>query len=73
MRDALTSLEQISTYGAGDVSRAVAQEFLGEVSGSVLGSVTEALARRDVPALFETIGRLVDRGRDLMWYLQFVR
>ena len=68
MRDALTSLEQISTYGAGDVSRAVAQEFLGEVSGSVLGSVTEALARRDVPALFETIGRLVDRGRDLMQF-----
>jgi len=70
MRDALTSLEQISTYGAGDVSRAVAQEFLGEVSGSVLGSVTEALARRDVPALFETVGRLVDKGRDLM---QFTR
>lgn len=68
MRDALTSLEQISTYGAGDVLRSVAQEFLGEVSGSVLGSVTEALARRDVPALFETVGRLVDRGRDLMQF-----
>jgi len=37
MRDALTSLEQISTYGAGDVSRAVAQEFLGEVRARCLG------------------------------------
>ena len=70
MRDALTSLEQISTYGGGSVTTKVAQEFLGEVSGSVLGSVTEALARRDVPALFDAVGRLVDKGRDL---LQFSR
>ena len=70
MRDALTSLEQISTYGGGSVTTKVAQEFLGEVSGSVLGSVTEALARRDVPELFDAVGRLVDKGRDL---LQFSR
>ena len=42
MRDALTSLEQLSVFGAGDISLSAATDFLGEVSGSVLGSVCRA-------------------------------
>ena len=70
MRDALTSLEQLSVFGAGNVSLAAATDFLGEVSGSVLGQVSRALAHRDVAALFAEVGELVDAGRDL---LQFTR
>ena len=70
MRDALTSLEQLSVFGAGNVSLAAATDFLGEVSGSVLGQVSRSLAQRDVAALFASVGDLVDAGRDL---LQFTR
>ncbi len=70
MRDALTSLEQLSVFGSGNISAAAAQDFLGEVSGSILGAVTDAIARRDVPALFDQVAELSDAGRDL---LQFVR
>ncbi len=70
MRDALTSLEQLSVFGAGEISLACAQDFLGEVSGSVLGNVGTALAQRDIAALFAEVERLVGTGCDL---LQFTR
>lgn len=70
MRDALTSLEQLSVFGAGEISLSCAQDFLGEVSGSVLGNVGTALAARDIAALFAEVERLVGTGCDL---LQFTR
>ena len=70
MRDALTSLEQLSVFGGGSIDLAGAADFLGEVSGSVLGTVSRAMAHRDVPALFSEVAELVDAGRDL---LQFTR
>ena len=70
MRDALTSLEQLSVFGNGNISVEAAQDFLGEVSGSVLGGVVNALAKRDVPALFGEVEKLMSSGRDL---LQFTR
>lgn len=70
MRDALTSLEQLSVFGAGEISLSCAQDFLGEVSGSVLGNVGTALATRDIAALFAEVERLVGTGCDL---LQFAR
>ena len=70
MRDALTALEQLSVFGAGDISLAAAQEMLGEVSHAVLGEVALAIARRDTAELFSQVARLVDEGRDP---LQFTR
>lgn len=70
MRDALTSLEQLSVFGNGNISAEAAQDFLGEVSSSVLGGVVNALAKRDVPALFGEVEKLMSSGRDL---LQFTR
>ena len=70
MRDALTSLEQLSVFGNGHIGVKAAQDFLGEVSGSVLGTTATALARRDVPTLFSEVEKLVGSGRDL---LQFTR
>ena len=45
-----------------------AQDFLGEVSGSVLGGVVNALAKRDVPALFGEVEKLMSSGRDLLQF-----
>lgn len=68
MRDALTSLEQLSVFGNGNISVEAAQDFLGEVSGSVLGGVVNALAKRDVPALFGEVEKLMSSGRDLLQF-----
>ena len=68
MRDALTSLEQLSVFGNGNVSVEAAQDFLGEVSGSVLGGVVNALAKRDMPALFGEVEKLMSSGRDLLQF-----
>ena len=70
MRDALSTLEQLSVFGGGVIGLEAAQDMLGAVPGSALGEVVEALANRDVPVLFAQIGALVDAGRDL---LQFTR
>lgn len=70
MRDALSALEQLSVFGAGDVSAEAARDLLGEASGSALSGVSLALASRDVPALFSEVAELVNNGGDL---LQFTR
>lgn len=66
MRDALSVLEQLSTFGGGSVSLDAARDLLGEVSGSMLTELTGALAGRDVPTVFAKVGELVDSGRDLL-------
>ena len=66
MRDALTSLEQLSVFGAGNISLAATQDLLGEVSGSVLGKMARAMASRDAAALFSEVATLSDAGRDLL-------
>lgn len=70
MRDALSTLEQLSVFGDGQISAEAARDLLGEVSGTQLAQVSLALARRDVATLFDEVARLVDAGRDL---LQFSR
>ena len=66
MRDALTSLEQLSVFGAGHIGLEATQDLLGEVSGSVLGKMARAMARRDVATLFGEVSKLADAGRDLL-------
>lgn len=66
MRDALSALEQLSTFGGGSVSLDAARDLLGEVSSSMLTELIGALARRDVPTVFARIGELVESGRDLL-------
>ena len=70
MRDALSSLEQLSVFGSGSITLALTRDMLGEVSSSTLHVTAKALAERDVPTLFSTVATLVDAGRDL---LQFTR
>jgi DNA polymerase-3 subunit gamma/tau len=66
MRDALTTLEQLSVFGDGRISADAARDLLGEASSSALGEVVGALARRDVATLFSQVSQAVNEGRDLL-------
>ena len=66
LRDALSTLEQLSVFGAGAVKLSDARSLLGEVATSVLGDFTRAIARRDVVELFSRVGAQVDEGNDLL-------
>ncbi len=70
MRDALSTLEQLSVFGGGSITAAAAQDLLGSVPGAEMDHVVEALAARDVPMLFLQVGELIESGRDP---LQFTR
>ena len=70
MRDALTSLEQVSVFGDGAITLSATQDLFGEANGAVLGNVTKSIAERDVASLFEEVSKLASEGRDL---LQFTR
>ncbi len=66
MRDALSTLEQLSVFGNGSVLAADARSLLGEVSSTVLAEFAGAIARRDVVELFGLIRSQIDEGNDLM-------
>ena len=66
MRDALSTLEQLSVFGNGSVHAADARALLGEVSGTVLSEFSRAIAARDVATLFGLVRAQVDAGEDLM-------
>ena len=66
MRDALSTLEQLSVFGNGSVTIDDARSLLGEVAGSVLAEFARAIAARDVAALFALVREQVDEGGDLM-------
>ena len=66
MRDALSTLEQLSVFGAGSVHVDDARSLLGEVSNSVLAEFVRAIAARDVTALFGLVRSQVDEGNDLL-------
>lgn len=70
LRDALSTLEQLSVFGDGTISLAATRDMLGALSSSQLSQVLMALAQRDVPKLFSVVSDLVDEGHDL---LRFVR
>ena len=70
MRDALSTLEQLSVFGGGVIDVASTRDLLGAVSGETLDNVMHALAARDVAGLFAQVATLVDSGNDL---LQFTR
>lgn len=66
MRDALSTLEQLSVFGNGSVHASDARALLGEVSGTVLSEFSRAIAARDVATLFGLVRTQVDAGEDLM-------
>ena len=66
MRDALSTLEQLSVFGGGSVRLADARSLLGEVSLTILAQFASGIASRDVVELFGLVRTQVDEGNDLM-------
>ena len=66
MRDALSTLEQLSVFGNGAVHADDARSLLGEVSDQILGEFARAIANRDVAELYGLIRTQVEEGNDLL-------
>ena len=66
MRDALSTLEQLSVFGNGSVHVDDARSLLGEVSDQILGEFAHAIAERDVAELYGLIRAQVEEGNDLL-------
>ncbi len=66
MRDALSTLEQLSVFGAGEVRAADARSLLGEASNAVLGEFASGIAKRDIVSLFSLVEKQVNEGNDLL-------
>lgn len=65
MRDALSTLEQLSVFGDGSVRIDDARALLGEVASTVLSEFACKMAVRDAVGLFGLIRAQVDEGNDL--------
>lgn len=65
MRDALSTLEQLSVFGDGSVRIDDARALLGEVASTVLSEFACKMAVRDTVSLFGLIRAQVDEGNDL--------
>ena len=66
MRDALSTLEQLSVFGNGAVHADDARSLLGEVSDQILGEFARAISKRDVAELYGLIRAQVEEGNDLL-------
>lgn len=66
MRDALSTLEQLSVFGNGAVHADDARSLLGEVSDQILGEFARAIAERDIAELYGLIRAQVEEGNDLL-------
>jgi len=63
MRDGLSILDQVVSFGEGPVTAARVREVLGLISDDVYGELLRLVAERDSKAVFPARERLVDRGR----------
>ena len=65
MRDGLSILDQVVSFGEGPVTAARVREVLGLISDDVYGELLRLVAERDPQAVFPLVERLVDAGADL--------
>lgn len=66
MRDALSTLEQLSVFGDGSVRADDARALLGEVASTVLAEFACKMAVRDTVGLFGLVRVQVGEGNDLL-------
>ncbi len=68
MRDALSSLEQLSVFGNGSITLEDALDMLGVSSSSQMHDIAMAIAQRDGARLFDLIDEMVNNGADLLHF-----
>src|SRR2546421_7027758 len=65
MRDGLSILDQVVSFGAGPVTADRVRDVLGLISDDVYGDLLRVVAERDPAGVFPLVARLVDGGADL--------
>ncbi len=70
MRDAITTLEQLASFGGGAIALEDVEDLLGEVDAEVLFGAAELILERDVAEAFRFVARLAEGGVDMN---EFVR
>src|SRR3989454_9280064 len=65
MRDGLSILDQVASFGEGPVTAVRVREVLGLISDDVYGELLRLVSERDPRAGFPLVERLVDAGADL--------
>src|SRR5881409_2601030 len=65
MRDALSLLDQVLSFGEGPVTAARVREVLGLIPDELYGEMLRLVAERDAPAVFALVDRLTEAGADL--------
>ena len=65
MRDGLSILDQVVSFGDGPVTADRVRDVLGLISDDVYGELLRLVAERDAAAVFPLVERLVDGGADL--------
>src|SRR5437016_722285 len=65
MRDGLSILDQVVSFGAGPVTAERVRDVLGLISDDVYGELLRVVAERDSAGVFPLVERLVNGGADL--------
>src|SRR5712691_5179451 len=65
MRDALSLLDQVLSFGEGPVTAARVREVLGLIPDELYGEMLRTIVERDPAAVFPLIERLLESGADL--------
>jgi len=65
MRDALSILDQVLSFGEGPLTAGRVREVLGLISDELYGELLRVVAERDVTGAFPLVDRLVEAGADL--------
>src|SRR6266436_4077346 len=65
MRDALSLLDQVLSFGAGPVTAARVREVLGLIPDELYADMLRAIAGRDPAGVFPLVDRLLEAGADL--------
>src|SRR5437773_3135338 len=65
MRDGLSILDQVVSFGEGPVTAARVREVLGLISDELYGELLRLVSERDPKAVFPLVERLMDAGADL--------
>ena len=65
MRDALSLLDQVLSFGQGPVTAARVREVLGLIPDELYGEMLRAVVERDPGAIFPLVEQLLEAGADL--------
>ena len=65
MRDALSLLDQVLSFGEGPVTAARVREVLGLIPDDSYGEMLRCIAEHDAAAVFPLVDRLLEAGADL--------